>query len=126
MTATTMLKTIIVPMVQFHASRAIDRGELLKCRTDVRFYEDFSGRLVADLCAFLGADKLVDLHVEYPRDWWEAVKERFAPAWALRRWPVRKIAHTYVCHDIPKNLPIPDHYGPTIRIAEHHSYGVSL
>lgn len=24
-----------------------------------------------------------------PADWWEHVKERFAPAWFLRRWPVR-------------------------------------
>ena len=24
----------------------------------------------------------------WPRDWWQAVKERFAPAWAKRRWPV--------------------------------------
>lgn len=27
---------------------------------------------------------------EYPSNWKEALKERFAPAWALRRWPVRK------------------------------------
>ena len=26
--------------------------------------------------------------VKYPADWWQAVKERFAPAWALKRWPV--------------------------------------
>jgi len=24
----------------------------------------------------------------YPRDWWQAVKARFGPQWALRRWPV--------------------------------------
>ena len=24
----------------------------------------------------------------YPRDWWQAVKARFAPHWALARWPV--------------------------------------
>jgi hypothetical protein len=27
---------------------------------------------------------------EYPSNWKEALKERFAPAWFLRRWPVRK------------------------------------
>jgi hypothetical protein len=27
---------------------------------------------------------------EYPADWREALKERFAPAWFLRRWPVRR------------------------------------
>ena len=24
-----------------------------------------------------------------PADWWESVKERFAPAWYTRRWPIR-------------------------------------
>ncbi len=26
--------------------------------------------------------------VKYPADWWQAVKQRFAPAWFLKRWPV--------------------------------------
>jgi hypothetical protein len=26
---------------------------------------------------------------QYPADWWEAVKERFAPAWMKKRWPVK-------------------------------------
>jgi hypothetical protein len=26
--------------------------------------------------------------VTFPRDWWQAVKERFAPRWFRRRWPV--------------------------------------
>lgn len=28
--------------------------------------------------------------VEYPATWWEHFKQRWFPAWALRRWPVRK------------------------------------
>lgn len=27
--------------------------------------------------------------IEYPRDWWEALKERWFPRWAKKRWPVR-------------------------------------
>ena len=27
--------------------------------------------------------------ITYPTDWKQAVKERFFPAWALKRWPVR-------------------------------------
>lgn len=26
----------------------------------------------------------------YPSDWWQAFKDRWYPAWALRRWPVRR------------------------------------
>ena len=28
-----------------------------------------------------------ELLAEYPSTWWDAVKLRFFPAWALRRWP---------------------------------------
>jgi hypothetical protein len=50
----------------------------------------------------------------YPADWWQAVKERFAPRWFLRRWPVERIEHTLkveaygaVCphHDDPPPAP---------------------
>jgi hypothetical protein len=26
----------------------------------------------------------------FPDDWWQAVKDRWFPAWAKRRWPVRR------------------------------------
>ena len=26
--------------------------------------------------------------VKYPRNWWQAFKERFFPGWVLKRWPV--------------------------------------
>lgn len=29
--------------------------------------------------------------VEYPADWWQAVRARWFPAWALRRWPARMV-----------------------------------
>ncbi len=27
--------------------------------------------------------------IRYPADWWQELKERWFPAWARRRWPVR-------------------------------------
>jgi len=30
-----------------------------------------------------------EMRVEYPKDWWQALKARWFAAWALRRWPVR-------------------------------------
>lgn len=29
------------------------------------------------------------VHAEWPATWWDAVKQRFAPRWFLRRWPAR-------------------------------------
>jgi hypothetical protein len=30
-----------------------------------------------------------EIVITYPRDWWEAVKSRFAPLWFIKRWPVK-------------------------------------
>lgn len=30
--------------------------------------------------------------VKVPLDWWQAVRQRWAPTWWLRRWPVRFLA----------------------------------
>ena len=32
--------------------------------------------------------KVEEVNIQYPRDWWQAVKERFAPKWLKRRWPI--------------------------------------
>jgi hypothetical protein len=34
-------------------------------------------------------EEVIDIHEQFPLTWWDAVKERWFPAWALRRWPVR-------------------------------------
>lgn len=51
-----------------------------------------------------------------PRDWWEAIKERFAPKWFTRRWPVRYDEITVECFAI---FPELDLISPnrTIRVA---------
>lgn len=49
--------------------------------------------------------------VTYPADWWQAVKERFAPPWFLKRWPVKttvwkaRVMDTFpsIAYDIKKS-----------------------
>jgi hypothetical protein len=51
--------------------------------------------------------------VKYPSSWWDAVKERFAPQWFLKRYPstfVTVVATTYFpdnIMDFPKELGHP-------------------
>ncbi len=45
------------------------------------------------------APKVVDY--KWPKDWWEAFKERWAPRWYLKRWPVlyhREQVDLWVCY----------------------------
>lgn len=55
----------------------------------------------------------------YPRDWWQALKGRFAPQWALRRWPAREIV--VEARALYPMLKIPDTTDSwaTIRFEEH-------
>lgn len=34
-------------------------------------------------------DKSIDIEEQYPATWWDAVKERWAPRWLRRMYPVR-------------------------------------
>jgi len=49
--------------------------------------------------------------VHYPRDWWEAVRERWAPAWWLTRWPVQYQHWVVDARRGWKNLRVPEDWG---------------
>jgi len=57
--------------------------------------------LVRRVASFRGTES-----VRFPATWWDAVKERFAPDWMLRRWPVeyRTITARAMLPDVP--LPV--------------------
>lgn len=57
----------------------------------VQMYEDIARRtVVIQMKGYLWGKTLEKFDIEYPLDWWQAVKKRFAPAWVLRRWPVKQ------------------------------------
>jgi hypothetical protein len=83
---------------------------------DLRLHiEDVAHRMVLQLDAWLLENKERTIKVSYPADWREALKERFAPAWALRRWPVRWKVHTVEASTLfPKaTIKIPELGQPT-------------
>jgi hypothetical protein len=48
-------------------------------------------RLLAQLQTYavgMVSERII-IHKQWPADWWQAVRERWLPAWWLRRWPVR-------------------------------------
>ena len=48
--------------------------------------------------------------IEYPADWWEALKARWLPTWAKRRWPIRY-----------RHFEINAYY-PTVKVADHEGH----
>jgi len=45
--------------------------------------------------------------VRYPADWREAVKERWLPEWAKRRWPVRYVQVSLVARELYPHMSLP-------------------
>lgn len=46
--------------------------------------------------------------IEFPKDWVEAVKERFAPTWLLRHWPVKYTKNYFDVRIIYPMMKYPD------------------
>lgn len=67
---------------RFVRQRLVSRFELESYRCPAR--GDLIQRAAADLLGRKSTES-----VSYPATWWEHFKHRFAPAWFLKRWPVR-------------------------------------
>ena len=53
---------------------------------------------------YVWAETLESKEFKWPADWWEAFKEQWFPAWALRRWPVRYERHKLDVKAVYPNL----------------------
>jgi len=79
--------------------------------------EFFANGMTSRLLAVMAGELLEVPTVKYPRDWKEALKERFLPWWAKRWWPVR---YSYVVWEATVLYPLislPDeaHYLAEVR-----------
>ena len=48
-----------------------------------------TGEMVYQLDSFVFRTMPKTVECRYPADWWEALWERFAPQWLMKRYPVR-------------------------------------
>lgn len=65
--------------------------EFVVSNTEVRTMMDQTvGHLLISLQKKLASNEVVESVriVEYPSDWWQHLKLRWFPQWAVRRWPV--------------------------------------
>jgi hypothetical protein len=82
------VKTVTLLIEQYHYAHLFDWPFSERPRYDLRF--------VIERGSAIALHALQDVLVQrecvasYPKDWWQALKARFAPKWALRRWPVRE------------------------------------
>ena len=80
------IKTVTLRLERYQAAQLVDWPFANDPRLSVEEVVEYAGALLFRMIQ----DVLIqrELLAEYPSTWWDAVKLRFFPAWALKRWPV--------------------------------------
>ncbi len=75
--------------------------------------------LVAKMATFLLSREVTFVEARYPANWVQAVKARWAPAWVLKRWPVREIVKRLSIHDTYPHCGLNlEQYGKPFRVVQ--------
>lgn len=89
------VREVMRRLVPFYVKAELERNHLPVNDHDLVYEAAFIGeKLVVQLKGAVEARVLERQEVRYPADWRQAFKERWFPAWALCRWPVK---HEVVC-----------------------------
>lgn len=65
-------------------------GFAIAPRVDVSMAQDFlTDQIAVRVIQEVWGEILDEVEHSYPADWWQAFKERWFPAWLLRRYPVK-------------------------------------
>lgn len=73
----------------------IDSEAPMSTEMAVHVAHDLARGLVMSLRGHVYGRQEEPVEFQYPRDWWEHVKLRFAPGWFKRRYPVKMHTVTY-------------------------------
>lgn len=96
----------VLERIKYAAQQVLDRHSM-DAMVEFSDLADFYGRGIAmRVVAFHYGDEQQVVEVRYPADWWQHVKQRFAPRWALRRWPVRLAVQKVEARVIYPNLRV--------------------
>ena len=71
--------------------------------------ESLFSDIIVSIRGFIWSTQHQHVEIEYPRDWWQAFKERWFGPWLLKRWPVEYKRHVLDIKALYPNFrPIPD------------------
>jgi hypothetical protein len=76
------------------AVMAVIPEELIDPQVEFSLHTSFITESIAmRVKGHIWAEHVDAIDIQYPADWWQAVKERFAPKFVLNRWPVKYTKH---------------------------------
>jgi len=83
------------------------------------FYDAWFDDIVVIVRQGILSQKIDEITVRYPADWWQAVKERFAPGWFRRRWPIEWNKTVVDVRAVYPKMAMPEEtHSPLTRILE--------
>ena len=98
------IKEIRLESIRFFTEAMLSKDLLLGYKHELNILiEPICHNLIFHLESRIWGQQLKNRVFKYPLDWWEAVKERFAPAWFLKKYPVK-----YKTIDIDAKLLYPN------------------
>jgi hypothetical protein len=97
----------------------VERPEIQIADQD-RFWEEAISILIVQRVAGLVRDRV---EVIYPANWWEAVKDRFLPAWGKRRWPINYTRRVMIAREYYPDVALPDR-NPQIALSLNGMYSL--
>ena len=50
-----------------------------------------------------------EVEARYPADWWQAVKGRWLPGWAGRRWPIKETVVKLTARELYPKVALPEY-----------------
>ena len=90
----TVLNHVTLKRVNFALQQEFSRPALMGM--EVKVWEDMvTSTFIAALRGFLLGEDVREEVITYPATWWDAVKQRWFPRWALKRWPVTLERHIW-------------------------------
>lgn len=110
------LETVLCEKMRFSINHAMDLRSL-QCERDVTArIDDTANYMVARLEVTLLGREVERVTAQWPADWWQAVRERWAPAWWLKRHPVKYQRIDRPVYNVCPHMNVPaNQYGPTSR-----------
>lgn len=107
------IRTTILDKIEIGIQRRMGRNPLVYMNLE-KYVDNLSGDIVYQLRGYLYGKKHTDTSTEkdwigLPATWFEMLKEAYAPAWFIKRYPVRKIRHEFTVNTITNTTNICPH-----------------
>jgi hypothetical protein len=101
------IQQYVLPVLKLTAQRALDESQIqfANLGSIEQYTHHVAKELIFSLTARVANKDLGSF--QHPKDWWQAVKERWAPKWFLKKYPVEYTVYT--AKAFYPDIKIPDH-----------------